>query len=124
MPTEDHHRLHSGEIATNMWALINKWANRHGEEGLVSVPPHLRPSHLLDMCQHVNDYLGVWTIPKLHRRCGIIIGIAVAMNYVTKQEADDVVNKAKHAFPLKEDEDLRDHNLEDHPFELDLGCGD
>jgi hypothetical protein len=86
------------------------------------LPTALQPSHLLWMCEQLEQHAEDWPATKLHRWIGFVQGAMLAHRMVDLAGAKSMFDDAKLAHSgLGQDRDLADHLDPENSFALDIG---
>ena len=86
------------------------------------LPQALRRSHLLWMCERIQQQAEEWPVTKLHRWIGFIQAGMTANRMLNFSGAKAMFDKVRDAYGANgADEDLLDHLDPASSFELDIG---
>ena len=89
---------------------------------VVKLPQSLHPSHLLWMCNHIENHAEDWPTTKLHRWIGFVQCGMMANGMLDFDAAKAMFDDAKNAYgESDEDDDLIDHLDPRSSFKLDIG---
>jgi hypothetical protein len=96
---------------------------RKSKRGDYDLPPALHPSHLLWMCERIEQHAEEWPPTKLHRWIGFLQCGMMANQMLDFEETKAMFDQAKnsHHGGSVEDDDLIDHLNPDSSFKLDIG---
>lgn len=85
------------------------------------LPESLQPSHLVRMCDRIEERAEDWPVTKLHRWIGFVQGGMLANRILDLDGAKAMFDAAKNAFGSESDRDLIDHLDLNSTFQIDIG---
>jgi hypothetical protein len=86
------------------------------------LPEPLRSTHLLWMCDQIEQHAGSWPDTKLHRWIGFVQCAMIANRILDLRDAKAMFDSVKNQYMLtSEDQDLTDHLNPNSAFEIDVG---
>lgn len=85
---------------------------------------HSDLSHIVWMLSQVRQNYDSWNLGKLGRWVGTALGCVVANGYIDLEDVQQIVANAKIAHGESVDEELKQHQDPNDPFQIEIGGGD